>query len=71
VEDIASHPIELENVVESWLGGLRGRLGLGWQAEGFDEAEVRRAETLVKSRYACENWTKNRSRAMLESQEIL
>ena len=71
VADIAGHPIELEDAADLWLGGLSGRLGLGWQSDDLDETEVRRAEALVKSRYAWENWTENRAPAAHSSQETL
>ena len=60
VADIVTHPIELENTADLWLGGLGRRLGLVWQSDELDEKEVRQAETLVESRYAGDDWTKNR-----------
>ena len=71
VADIAAHPIELETAAELWLGGLGRRLGFVWQADDLAETEVCRAETLVKSRYACNDWTKNRGLAAAHSQETL
>ena len=60
VADITNNPIELENVAQLWLSNLGRQLGLRWQADGLDDAEVRHAETLVKTRYAEDAWTKNR-----------
>ena len=71
VADIATHPIELETVADLWLGGLGRRLGFAWQADDLDEKEVRQAETLVESRYARDDWTKNRGPAARRSQETL
>ena len=68
---LSAHPIELENVADLWLSGLSRRLGFAWQADDLDENEVRRAETLVESRYAWDDWTKNRGRAAHRSQETL
>ena len=58
-------------MADLWLGGLSRRLGLDWQADDLEETEVRRAEALVESRYAWENWTKNRGRVAGRSQETL
>ena len=71
VEDIIRHPLEAETVAELWLSGLSRRLGFGWQSEDLDEKAVRRAETLVESRYARNDWTKNRGRTARRSQERL
>ncbi|MGA2254851.1 MAG: biotin/lipoate A/B protein ligase family protein [Thermoguttaceae bacterium] len=60
VGDVVTHPIELESVADLWLSGLSGRLGLSWHSDDLDETEVHRAEALVESRYAGQNWTKNR-----------
>ena len=60
VADSTNTPIELENVAQLWLSNLGRQLGLRWQADGLDDAEVRHAETLVKTRYAEDAWTKNR-----------
>ncbi len=67
----STHPIELEDLADLWLGGLSQRLGFAWQADDLDEKEVRRAETLVETRYSWDNWTKNRGRAGHRSQETL
>jgi len=69
--DIASHPIELESMADLWLSGLSRRLGFGWQSDELCEKEVRRVETLVESRYAWENWTKNRATVADRGQETL
>ncbi len=69
--DIVPHPIELENTANLWLSGLGGRLGFAWQADDLDEDEVRRAENLVESRYARDDWAKNRGPAAHRSQETL
>ena len=66
-----AHPIELENLADLWLASLSRRLGFAWQEDDLDEKELRRAETLVESRYSGDNWTKNRGRAALASQESL
>ena len=71
VADIAAHPIELESMADLWLSGLSRRLGFGWQSDDLDEKEVRQAETLVETRYAGDDWTKNRGRAAHRSQETL
>ncbi len=72
VSNIA-HPIELEfNVAaDLWLGSLARRLGFAWQEDSLDKIELRRVEALAESRYSWENWTKNRGRAVRQSQEIL
>ncbi|MGO9107919.1 MAG: biotin/lipoate A/B protein ligase family protein [Thermoguttaceae bacterium] len=71
VADLVDHPIELENMADLWLSGLSRRLSLGWQSDDLGEMEVCRAQALAESRYAWENWTKNRSRASQQSQEML
>jgi lipoate-protein ligase A len=71
VADLATHPIELENVADLWLDRLSGRLGFGWQPDDLHQTEVGRVEVLVESRYAWENWTKSRGRGMQQDQESL
>jgi len=71
VADLVAHPLELENATDLWLSGLSGRLGAGWQSDELEETELRRVEALAESRYAWENWTKNRGRAAHQSQEML
>jgi hypothetical protein len=69
VADITPHPIETEGVTELWLGGLSRRLGFVWKFDDLKENEVRQAETLMRTRYAGEDWTKNRGRTADRSQE--
>ena len=72
VLDIA-HPKELslDVAADLWLGSLARRLGFAWQEDGLNKIEVCRVEALAESRYSWENWTKNRGRAVHESQEML
>jgi lipoate-protein ligase A len=72
VLDVA-HPIEsdLDIAADLWLGSLARRLGFAWQEDGLEKIEVCRVEALAESRYAWENWTKNRGRAARQSQEML
>ena len=63
--------ILLENIAELWLSNLSRRLGFSWQSDDLDEKELRRAETLVETRYSWDNWTQNRDRAAGHSQESL
>jgi lipoate-protein ligase A len=63
VEDIVAHPIELQSAADLWLSRLGRRLGFGWQSDDLDERELSQAETLVESRYAREEWIKNRAPA--------
>ena len=67
--DVVKRPIELENLVQRWLGGLARRLGLGWGVDDLDKNEVRRAESLAESHYSDDNWTRNRGRAAAHGQE--
>ncbi|MEI8372018.1 MAG: biotin/lipoate A/B protein ligase family protein [Planctomycetota bacterium] len=71
VADVAAHPIELESLADLWLGGLSRRLDFCWQFDDLDEKEVSRAEILLESRYARDDWTKNRSSVTLRNQEML
>jgi lipoate-protein ligase A len=61
----------LAAVAELWLSGLGRRLGFDWQGDELDEKELCQAEALAKSRYACDDWTKNRGRAAERRQESL
>jgi lipoate-protein ligase A len=71
IADIADHPIELDCLAELWLDGLSGRLGLLWDDDNLSETEIHLAKALVESRYAWENWAKNRGREGHQSQETL
>ncbi len=67
-----SHPIESgQGIADLWLGSLARCLGFTWREEGLDKIEVCRVEALAESRYARENWTKNRGRVVYQSQEML
>jgi lipoate-protein ligase A len=72
VLDVA-HPIELDMGVAAdlWLDNLARRLGFAWQEDSLNKIEVCRVEALAESRYGWENWTKNRGRAVQQSQEML
>jgi len=71
VVDVITHPIELEMTADLWISGLSRRLGVGWQSDDLDEKEVCQAKSLAESRYAWENWTKNRASLAHRSQERL
>jgi len=71
VADVVAHPIELEATADLWLRGLSRRFGFGWQQDDLDEREVHAVKNLVESRYARDNWTKNRREAAHHSQETL
>jgi lipoate-protein ligase A len=71
--DVAPIPsgVNLNTVADLWLGALERQLGLTWQEVDLDENEVRQAETLAKTRYSGEDWTKNRGRPAQRSKETL
>ncbi len=71
VVDIVTHPIEMEILAELWLSGLSRRLCFSWQLDDLNEKEVSQAETLVESRYAWDDWTKNRASMAHCGQETL
>jgi lipoate-protein ligase A len=71
VADLTNHPLDLESLLAAWLGGLGRRLDFGLRADELDEKEVRLAGTLVESRFACDDWTRNRCRTAFRSQESL
>jgi len=52
-----------EQLAEAWLPALARRLGFEFRRQGLCEAERRRAEQLVRDRYAREDWTMGRRRA--------
>jgi len=71
VEDLTNHPVDVEDAAALWLGGLTQQLALGWQSDDLDTTEVCRAETLAKTRYSGDDWTKNRGRGSRHGQETL
>jgi lipoate-protein ligase A len=71
VADVACPPLDISSMADLWLSVLSGRLGVGWQADDLDDTELHQVEALAESRYAWENWTKNRDRMVHRSQETL
>ena len=71
VADVVAHPIELAVAADLWRSGLSRQLGFDWKLNNLDKEEIRGAEILAKSRYAGDDWTRNRGRVARGSQETL
>ncbi len=60
--DLAQVAADPAKLVEAWLPHLAAGLGVEWHREPLSPWERNRAEALVRSKYGCEDWTRNRGR---------
>lgn len=62
IEDLAPVCLAPAQLISAWLPRLSRRLGLVFQPDALDRAELRQAEMLVQTKYGSPRWTRGRGR---------
>ncbi len=58
VESVLGHSVSWDDAAQAFVGAFEARLGLNFKDGKLSESEMERAEELVQSKYAHDDWTK-------------
>ena len=62
LDDATGTPIDRDQLIETWLEKLAGRLAMSWRNEPLQDAERHRVAALSNGKYGSNGWTRDRRR---------